>query len=135
MLNDFIITDRESCVRAIRNGGIAALFSAFFTTLVGVAGIFIQPGKFDQKFSPSPLIFLDALLVFILAIFVFRKNRAASVILVLYFSLSKIIVGISIDSFTNIIIFFLLLLYYFSALRGTFIWHSKYREIAESENH
>jgi hypothetical protein len=129
-----MIIDRESCEKAIRNGGIAALLSAFFTALIGVAGFFIQPGKSDLGFILSPFIFLDVLLVSILAIFVFRKNRVASTILVIYFSLSKIVVGINIDSFSNIIIFVILLLYYFTAMRGTFIWYSEYRETFKEEN-
>ena len=134
MLKDFMITDRESCAKAIRNGGIAALLSTLLTTIVGFIVIFDKSNSLGLNNFISPLIFLDVILVLILTLFVFRKNRVAATLLFIYFSLSKIVVGINTGSPGNIIFFIIILLYYATAMRATFIWHSKYREIPIKEN-
>jgi hypothetical protein len=131
-LAGFEITDRVSCERAIRNGGMAGLFSAAITGLFAMAGLFVRSSDPGLKRAMDPWALADVALIVVLAAYVFRKSRVASTLLVVYYVLAKLAiwseVGTSPAGFLLPIIF---MLYYVTAMRGTYLWHSKYRDAPE----
>ncbi len=125
----FAITDRGSCAKAIRNGGIVALISAAITTVFGVIGIFTQSSDKNLNYFLDPWILADVVLIVILAIFIFRKSRIAATLLLIYFVGSKAIMWIELGKPKGVVVSIIFFLYYFTSMRGTYLWHSKYRDI------
>ena len=125
--SNFQITDRESCERAIRNGGVAGFISAGITAIFSVIGFFIQSSNADLNYLIDPWTVVDAIFVFFLSIFIFRKSRVASTLIFIYFTVSKIIIWIEIGVPKSFIISIIFFLYFTTAMRGTYIWHKKYR--------
>jgi hypothetical protein len=124
--DSFRIHDRESCEKAIRNGGIAALISAGVTAIFAIAGFFVTSTNTTVSYFADPALLIDVFLLLVMAFFVFRKSRTASTLLVTYFALSKIIQWFEIGPqgiFLSVIFF----LYYLTAMRATYVWHSSYR--------
>ncbi|SRR6266487_6052376 len=129
----FKIEDRESCARAIKYGGIAAMISAAITSVFGIAGLFISSDNKDLNYFLDPWILADVVLIVLLGIFVFRKSRVASTLLVIYFVSAKLLMWHDLGRPGGTLMTITFLLYYVTAMRGTYRWHSKYREAIESE--
>jgi hypothetical protein len=127
--SSFEITDRESCEKAIRNGGVAALISAGITAIFGILGFFIQSADANLSYMLDPWILVDVIFVVVLAIFIFRKSRVASTLLLAYFTVSKVIMWIDIGAPRGIILSVIFFLYFLTAMRGTYAWHSEYRDL------
>lgn len=125
-LSSFRITDRESCKKVIRNGGIAALISAGFTAIFAVAGFFLKPSNQQLSYFLDPWLLVDVWLLLLLAVFVFRKSRLASTVLVLYLVASKVFLWIDLGAPKGVIVSIIFFAYYATAMRGTYIWHDKY---------
>lgn len=128
-LSNFQITDRESCEKAIRNGGVAGLISAGITAIFSGIGFFIQSSNSDLNYLIDPWTIVDALFVLVLSLFIFRKSRVASTLLFIYFTVSKIIMWIELGVPRSFILSIIFFLYFTTAMRGTYIWHTKYLEI------
>jgi hypothetical protein len=71
---------------------------------------------------------VDVVLIVVLAIFIFRKNRVASTFLVLYFVLSKAFMWYEMGKAQGLIMTIIFLLYYVTAMRATYIWHASYKD-------
>jgi hypothetical protein len=127
--SSFQITDRESCEKAIRNGGIAALISAGVTAIFGLLGFFVQAPDANLGYMLDPWILLDVVFVVVLAVFVFRKSRIASTLLLVYFIFSKVIMWMDLGAPRGIFLSIIFFLFYLTAMRGTYVWHSKYRDL------
>ena len=127
--SSFKIDDRESCEKAIKAGAVLALVSAGVTTLFALMGIFTQPSSQREAYYLDPFLIVDAILVLILAIFLFRKSRIASTLLVAYFFLAKAItwIDVGVPRGAGMFIAVLLFAYFINAMRGTYIWNSKYK--------
>jgi len=126
--DSFSIHDRESCAKAIRNGGIAAMIAAGLTAILGAAGFFWHTGNKTLDYALDPWVLADAALVLLLGIFVFRKSRVASTLLVIYLIVGKVNMWIDLGNVEGLPMTLLFLAYYGNAMRGTFLWHSRYRE-------
>ena len=126
-LSGFEVTDRASCEKVIRNGGIAGLVTAGITAVFAVIGLFTQTANTDLNYLLDPWMLVDVVLILILAYFVFRKSRVASTMLFVYFVASKIIMWIEVGAPKGALMAIVFLLYYGAAMRATYIWHSKYR--------
>ena len=125
---NFKITDRESCEKAIRNGRNAALVSAAITAFFAVAGLFNKSTNRVLNYFMDPWLIVDVVLLLVLAGFVHRKSRIAASILAAYFVISKVSMWSDlgkVSGFAMAVVFFL---FYFTAMRGTYLWHSKFRE-------
>jgi len=126
-IDSFRIIDRKSCEKAIRYGGIAAMISAAITGIFAVAGFFTSSSNKYLAYYLDPWLAVDMVLIIVLGLFVFRKSRIASTLLVIYFVVSKVItwsdVGIKPQGLLISVIF---LLYYANAMRGTYIWHAEF---------
>ena len=123
----FNITDEESCRIAIRNGGIVSMISAIIT------GAFAFTVFFDQSSEPisnillNPWRLINFFLILSLSVFIFRKSRIASTLMVVYFIASTIISRSMTGEFRGLSLMFILLIYYVCAMQGTFLWHKKYK--------
>lgn len=128
------INDRASCEQAIRNGGIAALVSAGLTAIFAIAGFFVREP--DEKLAAitDPWMLVDVVLILVVATFIFRKSRIAATFMFVYFVGSKILQLIESPSASaGMIVAVFFALYFFTAMRGTYLWHSKYRHEAMPE--
>jgi hypothetical protein len=129
-LVSFAITDRESCAKAIRNGGIAAMISAAISSAFGVAGFFTSSSNKDLNYVLDPWLLVDVALIVVLGMFIFRKSRIAAMLMVVYFAGSKLLMWAEIGEPKGLLMSLIFLLLYVIAMRATYIWHSKYREAA-----
>ena len=126
--DNFSIKDRESCAKAIRNGGIAAMISAAITSIFGIAGFFTNSAKQDLNYFLDPWTLIDVVLIVMLGLFVFRKSRIAATLLVVYFVSGKLIMWAELGKPTGLIMSLIFFLYYVTAMRGTYIWNSRFRD-------
>jgi len=124
----FSITDRTSCEKAIRNGGIAAMISAGITSVFAGIGFFTSSSNKDLAYLLDPWMAVDVLFIVILGIFIFRKSRVAATIMVLYFSVSKAIIWYDMGKARGLAMSLIFFLFYFTAMRGTYIWHKSYKD-------
>lgn len=123
----FSITDRASCERAIRNGGITAMISAGITAVFAGIGFFTSSSNKDLAYLLDPWLTVDAVLIVILGIFIFRRSRVAATIMVLYFAVSKAIIWYDMGNMKGLFVGFIFFMFYFTAMRGTYIWHKSYK--------
>jgi len=126
-LDTFSIDDQDSCVKAIKYGGIAAMVSAAITGVFGVAGFSMNAPDKAINYFLDPWILVDVALLVVLGIFVFRKSRVAATILVLYFVASRLMVWSAVGEMKGWFVAVIYLFFYVNAMRGTYVWHSKYR--------
>ena len=124
----FAITDRESCAKAIRNGGIAAMISAAISCAFALSGFFKSSSDKGLNYLLDPWVLLDAVLIVVLGIFIFRKSRIAATLMVVYFAGSKLLMWAETGEPKGLLVTLIFLLLYVTAMRATYIWHSKYRE-------
>lgn len=123
----FGIDDKESCAKAIRSGATLALFLAVCAAVVASLGLFLEAEKSSTlAYAMDPWNLIDAGLVAVLAIFVFRKSRVASTLLLVYFACGKILMWIELGRPDGIILSVLVFLCYINTMRATYLWHSKY---------
>jgi hypothetical protein len=127
-LDAFTITDRMSCEKAIRNGGIAAMISAGITAIFAGIGFVTSSSNKDMAYLLDPWMMVDVVLIVILGIFIFRKSRVASTVMVLYFVVSKAIMWYDMGKAQGLLMSLIFLLYYFTAMRGAYIWHKSYKD-------
>jgi hypothetical protein len=121
------IRDRESCVKAIRYGGIAAMISAGITAIFAGLGVFTSSSNKDLAYLLDPWMAIDVVLIVVMSIFVFRRSRVASTLLVVYFVASKAIMWADMGKVQGLIVSLIFLLFYVNAMRGTYLWHSSYK--------
>jgi hypothetical protein len=131
LLTLFQIGDRDSCVKAIRNGGIVALVSGGLSAVLGIAGFLIEAPHSALRPLLDPWNLVDAGIVLLLAALVLRKSRVAAALLVLHFVMAKVIMWRAAGRPTGFILTVLIFLFYVTALRGTLLWHTRYRHADE----
>ena len=127
-LDSFRIEDRESCEQAIKYGGIAGLVSAGITGLFAVGGLFMRPDDETLAYVMDPFSLADVVLMVVLAFFVFRRSRVASTLLFVYFLASKLLIWAETGMMTGFVVTLLFFALYGNAMRGTYLWHARYRE-------
>lgn len=123
------ITDQESCAKAIKNGGVAAMISAAITGVFAVSAFFTASSDKNLNYLLDPWLLVDVVLIIVLGIFIFRKSRVAATLMVIYFVGSKLLIWIAMGEPKGLLTTIIFLLFYVNAMRGTYIWHSKYREV------
>ncbi len=123
----FTIDDRESCARAIKSGGIAAMVSAAITGVFAVAAFFTSSSDKSLNYLLDPWLLVDVVLIVVLGIFIFRKSRVAATLMVIYFVGSKLLMWAEMGEPKGLLVTMLFLFFYVTAMRGTYIWHSRYR--------
>jgi hypothetical protein len=126
-MDQFSIADRSSCEKAIRNGGIAAMVSAGLTALLATVGIFTTSNNPTLSYYLDPWSLVDAALIVVLGIFIFRKSRTAATLMLAYFVVSKGIQWYDMGKPSGTIMSILFFMFYFSAMRATYAWHKTYK--------
>jgi ABC-type dipeptide/oligopeptide/nickel transport system permease subunit len=124
------IADRTSCEQAIRNGGVAALVVAGLTTIGAIAGFFVETSDERLRSALDPWALLDVALIVVLAVFIFRKSRVASTLMLVYYVVSKILQVMDGGGSAGLFVAVFFVLWFVTAMRGTYLWHSKYRHEA-----
>lgn len=130
-LDSFSFHDRESCAKAIKTGGVAALISAGLTLAFGIASLLTTSENKELAYVLDPAVFVDAVLLVVLAIFVFRKSRVASTLLFIYFVISKLTMWYETGKVSGALLTIVFFLFYLTAMKATYAWHSKYRDADE----
>jgi hypothetical protein len=121
------ITDRTSCEQAIRNGGVAALVVAGLTAIAAIAGFFVDTSNERLSSVLDPWALLDVVLILVLAVFIFRKSRVASTVMLVYYVVSKLLQVMDGSVGLGLVVAVFFVLWFVAAMRGTYLWHSKYR--------
>jgi ABC-type proline/glycine betaine transport system permease subunit len=129
----FVLGTQKACEKAIKYGWIAATVSAVLTLIMAVLGFFIHSENAALQYALDPMLLIDAVLIAVLAFFIFKKSRTAATILLIYFILSKIMVWMDTHSLSGGGIALIFILIYFNAMRATYIWHSKYKNVRPQE--
>lgn len=125
----FSITDQESCAKAIKSGGIAAMISAAITAAFAIAAFFTTSSDKSLNYFLDPWLFVDVVLIVAMGIFIFRKSRVAATLMVIYFTGSKLLMWAEMGEAKGLFMTMIFLFFYVTAMRGTYIWHSKYRDV------
>lgn len=133
--SDLRIRDRESCEKVIRNGGIVAMICAGIVAIFVGFGLFGNPTINDFDYVLDPWNTVDVVVIVVMGIFVFRKSRVASTLLVIYFVTSKAIMWTEMNKVSGpgFLMALVVFAYYMAAMRGTYIWHSTYKNAPPSD--
>lgn len=123
----YVLGTKEACEKAIKYGWIAAVIAASITFIFAILGFFIHSDNPTIQYAFDPLLLIDAVLIAVLAVFIFRKSRVAATLLFIYFVASKIMIWMDTHSFSGGILAVLFIFLFGNAARATFIWHSKYK--------
>jgi hypothetical protein len=93
-----------------------------------IVGFFVKSDDAVLHSLLDPWSMVDVVLIVVLAAFIFRKSRVASTLMFVYFVASKLLQlaeGAGASAGMIVAVFFAL--YFFTAMRATYLWHSKYR--------
>lgn len=107
------LNSKKTCQQAITAGWITAVVSCVLTALLA--------------FIWLPALFIDAILIAVMAYFIYKKSRVASTIMVVYFIASKLLM-LQGTTGLQLIVAIIFTLLYIQAMRATYIWHAKYAE-------
>ena len=121
----------ELCEQAIKNGWIAALISVGITLAFSVAGFFAQSENETLNYFLDRWLLIDVLLMTVLAFFIFRKSRIAASLMFVYFVISKLSQWYDLGTAQGLPMALIFIYFYFNAMRGTFIWYSRYKKSSE----
>ncbi|WP_449357564.1 hypothetical protein [Alishewanella longhuensis] len=121
-INRGVVMDRAEALKATRNGAIAATISGIIT-LVVVLFALSSNANGDLGLWNDPLNFFDIALVFLCAFGIYRKSRAAAIVLFLYFIFAKVIIGLSLGRVPGLLISLIFFYYFAKAIQGTVVFH------------
>lgn len=114
--------NKKEAIKATKNGAIAACISAIISIVFIVIAIRADVGGKLAIFN-DPANFIDVVLILILAYGVYIKSRVASVLLIIYFIVSKVIIIEETQSFQGIGVSLIFLYYYSKAIQGSFVYY------------
>jgi ABC-type proline/glycine betaine transport system permease subunit len=97
-----------------------------------VLGLLIQSEDEELNYLLDPWALIDVAVILILAFFIFRKSRVAATLMVVYFVIGKLVMWYQIGKPQGLIMMLVFLAFYSTAMRGTFLWHAKYRNQAQA---
>ena len=118
---------QELCEAAIKNGWVAALISLGITLIYSLIGFFIQSDNVTLNYFLDPWLLVDVVLIGIMAFVIYKKSRTAATLMFFYFVLSKFIQWYDLGTVQGLPMTIIFMYFYFNAMRGTFLWHSKYK--------
>ncbi len=114
--------DKEQAIKATKQGAIAAVVSGVLTLGVTLFAV-MTDDQGDLEIWNDPANFFDAVFVFVCAFFMYRKSRAASVIMLVYFVVAKIVIAISLERVPGIFLSVIFVYYFARATQGAFVFH------------
>jgi len=131
----FKMDTQELCEAAIRQGWITALVSMGITLLFSSIGFFTQSDNETPNYFLEPWLLIDVVLMAVMAFFIYKKSRTAATLMFVYFVTSKLVQWYDLGNVQGLPLAMIFMYFYFNAMRGTFIWHSKYNKQQASPNH
>lgn len=118
---------QEQCEAAIKSGWVVALISLGITLVFSTLGFFTQSDNESINYFLDPWMMVDVVLIAILAFFIYKKSRTAATFMFIYFVLSKVMQWVDLGNVQGLPLALVFMYFYFNAARGTFLWHSKYK--------
>ena len=109
----------EEILKCIRNGWIAAIFTGTITFVLMILSVKTETvsSLFDIWTS------IDVILIFALALGIYKKSRFAATSMFVYFLISKILSIIVVGKPGGILMTLIFLYFYYKAMTATFSYH------------
>ncbi len=123
------IKDTAGCLEAMKNGWIAGTVSIGLTILVVLIGIFSGSDNDLLAYYADPLMFIDIVFMGILVFFMYKRSRVAATLMFVYFVGSKLVQWTDLGGVQGLPMALIFMFFYGNAMRATFLWHSKYKQI------
>ena len=127
----FRCNDRASCLRAIRNGAVAAFVAAAFSGVIALLGFVVPTDDPELSALFDPWMLVDVVCTIVLALFILKKSRIAATLMLIYFVAGKIALWIEIGKPQGLPLAVLFAAFLAAAARTTFLWHSRYKREGE----
>jgi hypothetical protein len=124
--------DRDEAIKATKSGAIAACISGVLTLGIVLVAIFSNSNGAIALWN-DPSNFFDIILIFGCAYGIYKKSRAAAVLLFVYFIFAKVIIGIETGNVSGLGLGLVFLYFYGKAIQGTFVFNKL--EKAENTNY
>lgn len=124
--------ERNEAIKATKNGAIVACISGALTLGIVLVAIFSNSNGAIALWN-DPSNFFDIILIFGCAYGVYKKSRAAAILLFIYFIFAKVLIGIENGNASGIGMGLVFLYFYGKAIQGTFAFHKL--EKAENPNY
>lgn len=121
--------NREQAIQATKIGAIAAVVTAAITLVVTLIALASNDEGRLATWN-DPFIFFDVVLVCVCAFGIYKKSRAAALIMFFYFIFSKIVMWAELGKPSAIIMSLVFIYLYGKAVQGTFAFH----KIEKQEN-
>jgi len=112
--------DKKQAMQATKTGAICACISAFLTFAVSFYAISNNSSDRMELWN-DPSVFLDVVLMFILAFGIYKKSLTAAMVMLIYFIFAKIIIAIETGRGTGILVGLVFLYFYGKAVQGAFV--------------
>jgi len=112
---------------ATRNGAIATLVVALMTCLVVSAAIFTDASGPLVRWN-DPIIYIDAVLLFVLALAIYKHSRTAAIIAFIYYLVARLLIFAETGAIGPFFITVLILFFMGKAVFGAFAYHRLKRE-------
>lgn len=114
--------DKNQAITATRNGAIAALVSAGLTAFIVTMAILSDAGGKLSVFNDA-VNYIDVALILLLSFGMYRKSRVASIVMVVYFVVAKIILATETGSYSGIVVSLIFIYFFARAVQGAFVYH------------
>lgn len=112
--------DQEKALQATKTGAILACISASLTLVITIFAIWNNSsGKIGIWNDPT--VFLDVVVILILAYGIYRKSLTAAVVMFFYFLFSKIIIAMETGRPTGIVLGLFFLYFFGKAIQGAYV--------------
>lgn len=119
--------NKSEAIKATRNGAIAACISAAMTIIIILIAINTD-AKGKLALFNDPANFIDVVLILACAFGMYKRSRAASVLIFIYFLAAKIIISIETQAYAGLGMALVFLYFYGKAIQGAFVYHKLEKE-------
>lgn len=119
--------NKDDAIKATRNGAWAAVIVGLLTFLITATAMYFDTQDKLAYFN-DPSIFIDIILVFVLAYGMYKKSRAAALFMVIYYVIARIVVVIEMQNISGIGLSFVFLYFFVKAVQGAFVFHKIEKE-------
>ena len=116
-----------SCLAAIKGGWVAGLISIGLTLVIMLIGMNTNTNDKTILYFSDPTVFIDLAFVVVMVFFIYKKSRIAATSMFIYFVAAKYIQWIDLGAIQGLPLAVVFVFFYFNAMRGTYVWHSKYK--------
>ncbi len=119
--------NKSEAIKATKNGAIAACISAALTIIIVLIAI-SSDAEGELALWNDPVIFIDVVFVLACAFGMYKKSRAASVLIFFYFLASKVIMAIETQAYSGFGMALVFIYFYGKAIQGSFVYHRLEKE-------